>query len=99
MVTKTANDAGVACWAGRQDINARSELTTGKMWIICLKYITPAVLLWSLINYTFKLWEKGISFDIVLFGVMPAGLVIVLAFFLQKVRTLKDEEGEEVSDE
>ena len=78
----------------QDDINARSELTTGPIWVICLKYITPAVLLWSLYVYTFKLVKKGVSLDIVLFGIMPAGLVLVTAFLLQGIKTSKDAEEE-----
>ncbi|MDF1701558.1 MAG: sodium-dependent transporter [Planctomycetota bacterium] len=82
----------------QDDINARSELTTGVLWVICLKYITPAVLIWSLYDYTFKLIKKGVNFDVVVFGIMPAGGVLVLAFLLQSIRTMKDNEGEEASD-
>ncbi len=74
------------------DINKRSELVTGAMWRICLKFITPAVLIWSLFEYTRKLIAKGVSFDVVVFGIVPAGLVLLTAFLLQKIRTTKDEE-------
>ncbi len=78
----------------QDDINARSELTTGKLWVFCLKYVTPAVLIWSLVKYTMKLIDKGINLDIVVFGVVPAGAVLILAVVLQAIKTRKDEEGE-----
>lgn len=79
----------------QEDINARSELTTGRFWVICLKFITPAVLIWSLYKYTFKLVKKGVSLDIVVFGIVPAGGVLVIAFLLQAIKTVKDQEDEE----
>ena len=82
----------------QKNINDRSELTTGVMWRICLKFVTPAVLIWGFFEGTRKMIKQDVDLKIIVFGVVPAGLVILTAFLLQKIKTAKDVETEEVSD-
>lgn len=78
----------------QQDINKRSELRTGFLWRFCLKFLTPAVLIWSLYYQTVKLVDQGVNFHTIFFGVVPAGLVIVAAVMLQKIETQQDREDD-----
>ena len=80
----------------QRDINERSELSTGFLWRICLKFITPAVLIWGFVHTTMKMIASEVDVWIIVFGVVPAGMVIVAAFMLQAIRTQKDADEDAV---
>ncbi|MCX7703730.1 MAG: sodium-dependent transporter [Planctomycetota bacterium] len=42
----------------RQEINSFSDIRIGRWWDICIKFITPAVLIWLLITNIWELIEK-----------------------------------------
>lgn len=85
----------------QKNINDRSELTTGVLWRVCLKFITPAVLIWGFYKTTMKMIEQDVDLTIIVFGAVPAGMVILLAFMLQAIKTQKDmdEAGEFATEE
>lgn len=83
----------------QKDVNERSEIKTGVMWRISLKFITPiglgATFVWAL----WHLIDEGYSgyprMTLILFGVVPAALAFLLAFLLQMVKGRGEMDHEE----
>ncbi|MDJ0521555.1 MAG: sodium-dependent transporter [Planctomycetota bacterium] len=76
----------------QRNINERSELRTGIVWLICLKFITPIVLILTFYFATAKMLKEDIDGAAIAFGVIPAAMVIVISFALQNIRTKREEE-------
>ncbi len=74
----------------QNELNGRSELKTGAFWRICLKYITPTVLIVIFIMQFVKLSGEGYEgypvISLVLFGVVPAGMVFLASFVMQAIK-------------
>ena len=72
----------------QDDINARSELRTGALWRLCIKFITPLVLILLITKKCLSHAEGpygGYPTSVILLaGVLPAALIIVLSFVLQQ---------------
>ncbi|MEM8883781.1 MAG: sodium-dependent transporter [Planctomycetota bacterium] len=80
----------------RDDINARSDLRIGTFWEICLKYVTPIVLVITLFKVATDLIRDGYggygTFPLVAFGVIPAALVLLMAIVMQNLKGAGDED-------
>lgn len=80
----------------RDDINARSDIRVGIIWEICLKYVTPGVLILTLISAAMKLYRGGYGgydmFPLVAFGVVPAAIVFLASFVLMSMKGAGDED-------
>jgi len=76
------------------DVNERSELRIGLFWWICVKFITPIVLITILVMAFLGLLEKGYAgYDtmaLVFAGVVPAAAVFLLSFLLQSMKGAGD---------
>ena len=80
----------------QRDANERSELKTGVMWRISLRFITPVVLITTFILSFKDLLADGYGgyepIWLLIFGALPAALVLVASFLFQAMKGASDED-------
>ncbi len=78
----------------QDNINGRSEFKVGRFWMISLKFVTPAVLIWTFYSVVTDILANGYEgyskFPLIVFGVLPALLVLVLSFVLMNMKGVDD---------
>ena len=79
----------------QDNINGRSDFRVGTVWKLCLKFITPIVLILTLYNAATDLFAEGYGgyakFPLIAFGVVPAAIVFLGAIFMMTLKGAGDE--------
>jgi NSS family neurotransmitter:Na+ symporter len=76
------------------DLNERSELKVGRFWEICVRFVTPAVLIVILglafLNLIQNGYEGYETMALVFAGIVPAAVVFLASFILQSMKGAGD---------
>ncbi len=76
------------------EVNERSELRIGVFWWVCVKFITPIVLITILVMAFLKVLDEGYggyeTMALVFAGVVPAAAVFLISFLLQSMKGAGD---------
>jgi NSS family neurotransmitter:Na+ symporter len=81
----------------REYISSVSEIRAGAWWTICIKYITPLVLGYSIVGYLYQSVRAGYgtppypTWAVLLFGWGVIALVVVASFALSGKKTEQED--------
>jgi len=82
----------------RKQLNEESEVHVGLWWEICIKFVTPVILLWSIVASAISIFRKGYS-GYPMWTLWVGGWIIVIGVPIAGVILMKHKGSKELRDD